>query len=498
LAARGGQVGDERREATVLVLRGLRRLGELDRARVAAAARGLRVAERTVWRWLAESDRGDIGRKPRPRFEVTTSDIEDLAYWNGNVAAFHRALRERDPLAPAVETVWRAFQRALTPGQLAGLAQGEPARRRFDTFLTRTPRSRNDCWEADHVELAIQVVLRDGHVVKPWLTSFIDARSRGLCGWAISEVPSQEGIFAALRAAILIDPPFGPLGGIPRAIRWDRGKDFLATAVGVATDALGIDGRALPGYAPYLKGIVERWHETIETMLLAELPGFTHRPKDRRARPVDESAPLLGLDNFVDLFAEFGIRYNGEHRHTSLRGATPLEVWQRDTKVIVTIPREKLGYLLFARTNRTVTTKGIGLNGQHYNAAELVGRVGEVVEVRHVPHRVESVEIFRGDVHLCTAWPADDMSSGEDRRLVARRARDVRWLARRQQIAADRRRTRFAAITELRGASDRATDKSGDASRKRLTPSRSLDDYTVIPPHMVRPLSQPIQDGDSK
>jgi len=101
LAARGGQVGDERREATVLVLRGLRRLGELDRARVAAAARGLRVAERTVWRWLAESDRGDIGRKPRPRFEVTTSDIEDVAYWNGNVAAFHRALRERDPLAPA-------------------------------------------------------------------------------------------------------------------------------------------------------------------------------------------------------------------------------------------------------------------------------------------------------------------------------------------------------------------------------------------------------------
>jgi hypothetical protein len=56
-------------------------LGELDRARVAAAARGLRVAERIVWRWLAESDRGDIGRKPRPRFEVTTSDNEDLAYW---------------------------------------------------------------------------------------------------------------------------------------------------------------------------------------------------------------------------------------------------------------------------------------------------------------------------------------------------------------------------------------------------------------------------------
>jgi hypothetical protein len=83
-----------------------------------------------VWRWLAESDRRDIGRKPRPRFEVTTSDIEDLAYWNGNVAAFHRALRERDPLAPAVETVWRAFQRALTPGQLAGLAQGEPARKK--------------------------------------------------------------------------------------------------------------------------------------------------------------------------------------------------------------------------------------------------------------------------------------------------------------------------------------------------------------------------------
>ena len=254
-------VDREKQEAATAVLARLRDHGLLTKAKVRQVAAELGVGERTVWRWVSNAAQPDQnGGGHRDRFEVTPEDITEFAYWHGNVAAYRRALLDRDPAAPSLATVWRAFQRALTPGQLAGLAHGEEARREFDTYLAQSPQHRNQVWQADHNELAIEVLLPNGRVVKPWLTSFVDVQSRVLCGWAISEIPTQASVFAALRVAILTEPPHGPHGGVPSAIRWDRGKEFLAEAVVAAAKALSIDARPLRAYAPYLKGTVERLH----------------------------------------------------------------------------------------------------------------------------------------------------------------------------------------------------------------------------------------------
>jgi len=63
-------------------------------------------------------------------------------------------------------------------------------------------------------------------VVSPWLTLFIDQAHRVILGWAIAVTPSQETVLAALRTAIDVEPPNGPMGGVPTAIRYDRGKEF--------------------------------------------------------------------------------------------------------------------------------------------------------------------------------------------------------------------------------------------------------------------------------
>lgn len=490
-------VDRERREAATAVLVGLRDQGQLSRAKVRQVAQELGAGERTVWRWVSAvaAGHGKAGGHRR-WFEVTPEDIAELAYWQGNVAAFHRALRERDPTAPSLPTVWRAVRRALTPGQLAGLAEGEEARREFDTYLVRAPSHRNQVWQADHCELAVEVLLPNGRVVKPWLTSFIDAFSRVVCGWAISEIPSQESVFAALRVAILTEPPHGPFGGVPAAIRWDRGKEFLAGAVTAAAKELAIDARPLPPYSPYLKGTVERLHESIEVMLLAHLPGFTHGPRKVGGRPIDETAPLLTLDHLVELFANFATEYNTVHPHGSLHGATPIDTWRADTTPLVAVPRDRLSYLLLARQTRVITKKGISIFGVQYNAAELVGLVGERVEVRYMPHRDESVEVFYRGAHLCTAWILDAIEHEEARRLLARRAEQARWLARQHHAASQKRRARFATMTEPRSSSISEAGEEPVTSRS-LTPSRSLVDHSVIPAHMVRPLSQPISDGDS-
>lgn len=459
------------------VLVSLRANGQLSRAHVARAAEGLGVGERTVWRWLSDGERVE-----RPgRFELTDDDMVELTYWHGNVAAFRRAR----PDAPSLTTLYRAVARATTPGQRAGIGSGEKARREFDTYLIRQPKHRNEVWEADHCELAIEVLLEDGQVIKPWLTSFLDRYSRGLCGWAISGCPSQASVLGAWRVAILVEAPYGPIGGIPRAIRWDRGKEFLSGTIRQVALALAVDARALPGYRPHLKGAIEGLHETIETRLLVELPGFVHAPAGRAGRRARQSEVLLTLVQFIDLFAEFARSYNEMHVHDALDGEAPLQRWLADPTPLRSIDAAHLRHLMLARETRVVGKKGIRLLGSYYNCAELVGLVGETVEVRYMPHHHDRIEVFLRDRHIGTAIRHEEMGEDEIKRLIARRHAEERWLARHEAAAARQRRRRFAPVTS-RTATQSETNVPAP---KVLTPSRSLRMDREIPQGWVRPLT---------
>jgi putative transposase len=478
---RSAHIGNEVRDAAVAALSASRQQRGL-KARVRRVARELGVGERTVWRWLGAVKVQRSGSR-RGSFSVTSEDIAELAYRHGNIAAVHRARGG----SPSIWTLRRAFARALTPGQRAGLKGGEQTRRAFDTYLTRPATHRNECWEADHCQLAIEVILKDGQLIKPWLTSFVDRYSRAVCGWAISGYPSQESVLAALRAAILTEPTYGPVGGIPLSLRWDRGKEFLANAVASAARALGIDAQPLPAYTPHLKGAIERFHESIETLLLDELPGFVHAPERMGARPRPSARRdgLLTLDAFVTCFAEFIDQYNAERPHSSLDGDTPLERWLGDAAPLVEIPRERLHHLLLAQDTRVVGRRGIRMFGSHYNTAELVGLVGETVEVRYMPHRHESIEVFLRGRHLGTAVRSDLIDAHEARRLRRRRLEEERWLARQQREATRRRTRRFAAITEVVAL---RSDPEPEELPLLLKPSRSLTDYGPIPDDWVLPL----------
>lgn len=336
----------------------------------------------------------------------------------------------------------------------------------------------------------------DRRVVRPWATLFLDCFSRAIVGFAITETPSRESIFAAMRAAIMVEPPFGPMGGIPLAIRVDRGRDFLAEAIRVAAAALVIDVRPAAAYAPQQKGAIERVNETVEQLLLSELPGFLHGAKDRAGKVVGRDAPILPLQAFVEVFARFVRWYHEERPHEGLNGRTPMDAWQSDPTPLRTVPASRLRHLLLVGEERTVTSKGVQLKGRRYNAAELTGYVGSTVEVRYMPHHDEEVEVFVKGHHLCTARLTSTMSRSDVRRLLERRAEEAKWLRQVTRAAERKRRVVYAAMTEPAPAvvASRITDGAAveltaysDQDQQRLA-SRSLVDHGVIPARLVRPL----------
>jgi len=230
------------RAAVVRRLAALEDAGRLGSEQVQLAARTLEVSERTVWRWVRQARAGEgLSRRPRERFQVTDEIRQRLAFWRGNTAAVHRVLaaaaKAGGPPAPSLSTLQRAVARDVLAGDRAGLAAGERARRAYDVFLQRPGTHRNAGWEADDVEVPVEVDA-GGRLVKPWVTWFVDAGTNAVCGTAVTPgAPSRESILAALRAAATMDAPYGPPGGLPEHVRIDRGKDFLSKTVTAAQAA---------------------------------------------------------------------------------------------------------------------------------------------------------------------------------------------------------------------------------------------------------------------
>ncbi len=145
--------------------------------------------------------------------------------------------------------------RDVLRGDRVGLRSGELARRAHDVFLQRPRGHRNEVWEADHVEAPVEVDV-EGRLLKPWVTWFVDAATNVVCGTAVTPGPaSRESILAALRAAITLQEPYGPPGGLPGEVRVDRGRDFLSRTVAAVLAGVRREGGGPAGVHPAPEGL---------------------------------------------------------------------------------------------------------------------------------------------------------------------------------------------------------------------------------------------------
>ncbi|WP_353947331.1 transposase family protein (plasmid) [Streptomyces sp. HUAS MG91] len=311
---------------------------------------------------------------------------------------------------------------------------------------------RNDVWEADHVQAPLRVDTDGDLVPPPYVTWFIDCATKAITGLAVTPgTPPRASVLAALRSAVLRNHPYGPVGGLPEQVHFDRGRDFLSRTVTTALTALDTDITVLPPYSPHLKGSIENLNHCVTRMLFAALPGHTPKKPQRRPDRRPQTAPPLSFEAFTGHLLAWAHWWNTEHQPAELHGTTPLEAWQADPTPLHDVPPADIWSFTLeddGRT-RTITSHGVRFRSRDYIADWMTGQTGLKVTVRFMPHHTHEIELCTPHGHhLDTAHLADQASDEQLATLRRTRTQRARHLRDEAKAAEQLRHTRFAPATE--------------------------------------------------
>ncbi len=380
---------------------------------LASLARDTGIGARTLSRWHSAYRAGGVAALERtPRADAgarrtapgLVAFVEHLALTRPRprIATLHRlaaaeACRTGEK-PPSYATV-RSIVRALDPGMVTLALEGPASYRdRHELVYLHRAERPNALWQADHTELDILIKDPSGRPSRPWLTTIMDDYSRAICGYMVFEgAPSAMNTALALRQAIWPKSDAAwSMCGIPDALYVDHGSDFTSHHLEYTAIALKIRIIHSTVGRPQGRGKIERFFQTVNTEVLAPLPGHL-APGHPQAVPTLE---LTGLDRAI---GEFVGQYN-ERTHAAIR-ASPKAAWIGEGWM----PRmpeslEELdGLLLRVSKHRTVQRDGIHFQGQRYLSPTLAPFVGRTITIRYDPRDLSEIRVYDHDTFVCTA-----------------------------------------------------------------------------------------------
>lgn len=292
--------------ATVERLREVRtaNAGRLPAGWVDEAAAACGVGRSTMLRYLAQGAPASRGADPPWSWGPTAR----AAYYRaaGNVTLARRMLEQEEGTGSvaSLSTMYRAAARDFAPDEQALARLGERAARGKRLVCSIENVHRNEVWLSDHKLLDVFVVLPRGKTpVRPWMTVLIDGYSRRAVGASLSVTPNRGHVLSALAMAI-------EQCGIPEMLVFDRGREFLSHAVAEHASALGYAAVPTLAYHPHHKGKVERFHQTLNRNLAADL-GVVPQPATdiRDANLVGPRRPV-SMALMAERFFEVVRQYN--------------------------------------------------------------------------------------------------------------------------------------------------------------------------------------------
>ncbi|WP_286738049.1 Mu transposase C-terminal domain-containing protein [Kocuria sp. UBA1838] len=356
------------------------RLHVEDGIALTALARETGIGLRTLERWharyridgyagLSTGQRSDAGTHHLPAELVRLIEGLALSKPRPAIATLHRRVTRicgtRGWPVPSYGVV-RSIVAALDPGMVTLALEGAGSYRdKYELVLRRQAEHPNAMWQSDHTLLDILVVGTDGKPARPWLTAIIDDCSRAMCG-------------------------------LPDVLYVDHGSDFISHHLTRTTVDLHIRLIHSTVARPQGRGKIERFFGTVNTELLADLPGYI--TEDHLA-----PTPKLSLAELDSALEGFVATYNDRSHSeldTSPRSAWIAEGW---------LPRmpESLedldGLLLTVAQSRVVQRDGIRFQGLRYVSPTLAGYVGRPVVIRYDPRDITEIRVFDHDEFLCKA-----------------------------------------------------------------------------------------------
>ena len=272
----------------------------------------------------------------------------------------------------------------------------------------------NDLWCGDHYRFDV-VVNDGGKLIRPWLTSWQDMRSRKIVGWHVfAHDPNTDTILLSFRRAVLEH-------GVPAGVYIDNGKDYDSYSLNGETKVERQTRRRLkieidPGRAGIFPGLgitvqhcwpyhgqskpIERFHGT----LAGDLPVWeTYFGRDPQHRPEDYAKNLDAgkAPTLADFSAWFDAWLDGYNNSASkaidLGGKSPNVVFAECLGVKRTTTAEALDACCLKRTPPVrVGKNGVTYQGLRYGQYEpaLIALLGKEVCLGVDDGELASVQIW--------------------------------------------------------------------------------------------------------
>lgn len=270
--------------------------------------------------------------------------------------------------------------------------------------ITKAPLERA---EIDHTQLDLMLVDESGFPLgRPWVTACIDDYSRCILGISVSfEPPSFLTVAQCLKSAILpktnlkIEYPDiksdWEAHGVMRELVVDNGMEFHGENLEKACYSLGIEIHYSARKTPWFKGKIERFLGTINKELAHGNPGTTFSNIFEKGEYDPLKHAVIRYSTFQKIYRKWIADVYHQELHRTLK-ATPASVWKsaiNSGDIFLPNNVAQLDAILSRSETRTLTHKGIELDGLLYNSHELATLRRNLGEKFQVQLRVDDLDL---------------------------------------------------------------------------------------------------------
>jgi len=335
------------------------------------------------------------------------------------------------------------------------------------------------CWLGDHCICDFFVRHpTTGKPARPWLTAWMDWRTRRITGWCMTLSPDSSTILAALRHALLHQRDEN-MGGPDRVII-DNGADWAGYTFAGMTKAerrrvqrtvegfrldetnaegifklLGITAHFCEPYRPDGKSRVERWFGTLHDQFDRSMPTYCGSYHGDRPETLQKSlkTSLPDFEHVRQRLADFIDGYNAsrDHHKPDMRGLSPdeaLALWAPDKRAYASTVGLDHCLQIWAQP-QTVSKQGVSIQvggrSLSYGYVEpklrpYKGRTKAKVRIAYDPSDLRTVRVYDEKWRFICEPELNDVGGGDEaitKGDVARAHRKIsQYRAKRREVAA--------------------------------------------------------------